>query len=102
MSRSFQTISMFGSVARRKATRLLLLNSGLLDHLLPLVDVGLQPGRNLLRRTGLCLDAEFEQPLFHLGVGEYSLQRGIERVHNLPRRACRCKQSFPVPTVLTV
>ena len=53
---------------------LLLLDPGLLDHLAPLVDIGFQPGRYFLGRAGLGLDTEFEQPLFHLGLGEDVLQ----------------------------
>src|ERR1700687_5266183 len=53
---------------------LLLRDPGLLDHLLPFVDIGLQPRRDLLGLRGLCLDAKLEQPLPDLRFAEYFLQ----------------------------
>src|ERR1700686_2195825 len=79
---------------------LLLRNSGLLDHLLPLVDIGLQPGRYLLGGRGPGLYAKLEQPLLHLRLGEDVLQRLIEYLDDFRRRTRRGKQRVPGDNVV--
>src|ERR1700688_4811704 len=86
---------------RSEMTRLLLWDSGLLDHLSPLVDVGFEPGRNVLRRARFRLDAKLKQPSFDLRVGEYILQRAVERLDDLRRGAGGCKQRVPGDDVVT-
>src|SRR5258708_29722999 len=70
-----------------RETPSLLWNSGPVDHVMPFVDVGLEPGRDFLRRTRSCLDAKLDQPSLNLSVGEDILQCAIKRLHDLRRRA---------------
>src|SRR5258708_8107158 len=78
-----------------QATPLLLWNSGPVEHVMPFVDIGLEPGRDFLRRTRSCLDAKLDQPSLNLSVGEYILQCAIERLHDLRRGAGGRKQRIP-------
>src|SRR5216110_208332 len=92
---SSATCTKYSSCFRFMGGALLLLNAGFLDHLSPLLDIGFQPGRYLLRRTCPRLDAKFEKPLSHVAVGEYFLQRSIECLDDFRRRAGRSKQCIP-------
>src|SRR5260370_39825612 len=84
-----------------QATPLLLWNSGPVDHVMPFVDVGLEPGRDFLRRTRSCLDAKLDQPSLNLSVGEYILQCATEGLYDLRRPAGGRKQRIPADDVRT-
>src|SRR4029079_7304501 len=92
---SSATCTKYSSCLRFMGRHSLLLNSSRLDHLSPLLDIGFQSGRYLLRRTCPGLNAKFEKPPFHFAFGKDFLQRAIECLEDFRWRAGRSKQSIP-------